>query len=180
MRDFTGESFLNPESKRVTEIQKILNGLGKEKKVGISWRSQKTRYGEDKSKSLEELKPIFKIPNIKFINLQYGETYNELEDFKNKENIEITTIDKIDLFNDFESICALLKNLDLFVAVSNSTAHLAGAIGVPTFLIKPPNHATFHYWNQKNEKTPWYNSIKLFDNKNAIQNIKKEIIKFIN
>ena len=74
----------------------------------------------------------------------------------------------------------MLKNLDLFVTVSNSTAHLAGAIGVPTFLIKPPTHATFHYWNQKNEKTPWYNSIKLFDNKNAIQNIKKEIIKFIN
>ena len=70
--------------------------------------------------------------------------------------------------------------MDLFVTVSNSTAHLAGAVGVPTFLIKPPNHATFHYWNQKNEKTPWYNSIKLFDNKNAIQNIKKEIIKFIN
>ena len=74
----------------------------------------------------------------------------------------------------------VLKNLDLFVTVSNSTAHLAGAIGMPTFLIKPPNHATFHYWNQKNEKTPWYNSIKLFDNKNAIQKIKEEIIKFIN
>ena len=32
IRDFTGESFLNPESKRVNEIYKILNGLGKEKK----------------------------------------------------------------------------------------------------------------------------------------------------
>ncbi len=180
IRDFTGKSFLTPDSIRVTKIQKILNDLGKEKKIGVSWRSQKTRYGEDKSKNLEELKPIFKIPNVKFINLQYGETYDELVDFKNKENIEIITIDKIDLFNDFESICALLKNLDLFVAVSNSTTHLAGALGVTTFLIKPPNHATFHYWNQKNEKTPWYNSIKLFDSKNAIQNIKKEIIKFIN
>ena len=178
--DFTGKSFLSPDSKKVADIQKILNCLGKEKKIGISWRSRKTRYGEDKSKNLKELKPIFTIPNLKFINLQYGDTYNELEDFKNKEGIEITTIDKIDLFNDFESICALLKNLDLFVAVSNSTTHLAGAIGVPTFLIKPPNHATFHYWNRDNEKTPWYNSIKLFDNKNAIQNIKKAIIKFVN
>ena len=112
--------------------------------------------------------------------MQYGETLDEIKNFKNKTKIDILSIKEIDLFNDFESICALLKNLDLFVAVSNSTAHLAGAIGVPTFLIKPPNHATFHYWNQKNEKTPWYNSIKLFDNKNATQNIKKEIIKFIN
>ncbi len=180
IRDFTGKSFLKPELNKLAEIKKILHNLGKEKKIGISWKSQKARYSEDKTISLEELRPVFEIPNIKFINLQYGETRNELEDFQNKENIEITTINKIDLFNDFESICALLKNLDLFVTVSNSTAHLAGAIGVLTFLIKPPNHATFHYWNQKNEKTPWYNSIKLFDSKNAIQNIKKEIIKFIN
>jgi len=178
-KDFTGKSFLKPELNKVTEIKNILHSMGKEKKIGISWKSQKARYSEDKTIELEELMPIFKIPNVKFINLQYGETRNELEDFKNNEMIEITTINKIDLFNDFESICALLKNLDLFVTVSNSTAHLAGAVGVPTFLIKPPNHATFHYWNQKNEKTPWYDSIKLFDNKNAIQNITKEIIKFI-
>ena len=56
--------------------------MGKEKKIGISWKSQKARYSEDKTKNLEELKPIFKIPNVKFINLQYGETHNELEDFK--------------------------------------------------------------------------------------------------
>ena len=180
IKNFTGKSFLKPELKKVNEIQKLFKNMGKEKKIGISWKSQKARYSEDKSKNLNDLKLILKIPNIKFINLQYGEMLDELEDFKNKENIEITTIDKIDLFNDFESICALLKNLDLFISVSNSTAHLAGAIGVPTFLIKPPNHATFHYWNQKEEKTPWYNSIKLFDNKNAIYNIKKEIVKFIN
>jgi len=180
IKDFTGTSFLKPEANKVAEIQKTFHDLGSEKKIGISWKSQKARYSEDKTKNLEELKPILKIPNVKFINLQYGETLNELEDFQNNENIEITTINKIDLFNDFESICALLKNLDLFVTVSNSTAHLAGAIGVPTLLIKPPTHATFHYWNQKNEKTPWYNSIKLFDNKKAIQNIKKEIIKLIN
>ena len=43
----------------------------------------------------------------------------KLMNFKNKEKIiEIITINKIDLFvYDFESICALLKNLDLFVTV---------------------------------------------------------------
>ena len=109
IRDFTGKSFLKPESNKVAEIQKILQDFGKDKKIGISWKSQKARYSEDKTKDLKELKTIFKIPNVKFINLQYGETHDELEDFKNKENIEIITINKIDLFDDFESICALLK-----------------------------------------------------------------------
>ena len=82
------------------------------------------------------------------------------------------------MYNDFEGIASLLKSLDVFVTISNSTAHLAGALGVKTILIKPENFAVFHYWNQKDHKTPWYDSITLFNNKNAIQNIKKEIIKF--
>ena len=80
---------------------------------------------------------------------------------KNKINI----IEKIDLYNDFESIAGLLCNLDLFITVSNSTAHLAGALGVPTWLIRPRNHAVFHYWNQPKELTPWYPSLKLFSYK---------------
>ena len=57
----------------------------------------------------------------------------------------------------------MLKNLDLFITVSNSTAHLAGALGVKTLLIKPFNQATFFYWNQHTNKTPWYPSIHLID-----------------
>ena len=89
--------------------------------------------------------------------------------------------DKIDLFNDFEKIAALLKNIDLFITVSNSTAHLAGALGVPTWLIKPKNHAVFHYWNQPKNQTPWYNSINLFEYKDSwaetINQIKNEFYK---
>ena len=57
----------------------------------------------------------------------------------------------------------MLKNLDLFITVSNSTAHLAGALNVNTILIKPFNHATFFYWDQSTNKTPWYPSIDLVD-----------------
>ena len=55
----------------------------------------------------------------------------------------------------------ILKNLDMFITVSNSTAHLAGSLVVKTLLIIPKNHALFHYWNQYNENTPWYNSVTL-------------------
>ena len=72
-------------------------------------------------------------------------------------------MNEIDLFNDFLSIASLLKNLDLFITVSNSTAHLAGALNVKTILLKPFNQATFFYWNQKTNKTPWYPSIDLVD-----------------
>ena len=176
INDFSGNSFLKPDTKKITSIKNVLNNIGKEKKIGISWKSQKTKYGEDKSKDLEHLIPILNIENLKFINLQYGDMKNEIDNFRKKENIEIITLNNVDLFNDFESISAILKNLDLFVTVSNSTAHLAGALGVKTFLIRPQSHATFHYWDQKGKKTPWYNSIKLFNYENAVEKIRKEII----
>ena len=69
------------------------------------------------------------------------------------------------MYNDFEGIASLLKSLDVFISVSNSTAHLAGALGVKTILIKPENFAVFHYWNQKTDNTPWYGSIRLIDKK---------------
>ena len=55
--------------------------------------------------------------------------------------------------------------MDIFITISNSTAHLAGSLGVKTLLIKPYNYALFHYWNQKSNKTPWYNSVELIERK---------------
>ena len=79
-------------------------------------------------------------------------------------------VDNLDLYNDFESIASLLKSLDVFVSISNSTAHLAGSLGVKTILIKPDNFALFHYWNQKSNKTPWYNSIELVNKSDFLKN----------
>ena len=56
--------------------------------------------------------------------------------------------------------------MDLFVTVSNSTAHLAGALGVKTMLIKPANHASFHYWDYEDGKTPWYKSVHIISKEN--------------
>ena len=42
-------------------------------------------------------------------------------------------------------------------------------------LIKPHNHATYHYWNQPSSKTPWYSSVKLINKKTLNQ--KDNIIK---
>ena len=53
--------------------------------------------------------------------------------------------------------------------MSNSTAHLAGSLGIKTLLIKPNNHAIFHYWNQPSIKTPWYKSITMIEKNDLIK-----------
>ena len=163
VNDFPKKNFLKSENlnKNLKDHFKIL----KDKiKIGISWTS-KSLVGKDKSITLNELMPILSLnKNFYFINMQYHNSKNEIINFENKnKNIKINNLDNLDMYNDFDSLASALNKLDLFITVSNSTAHLAAALGVETWIIKPKNHAVFHYWNQPEKKTPWYDSVILYE-----------------
>ncbi|MDC0195260.1 tetratricopeptide repeat protein, partial [Alphaproteobacteria bacterium] len=174
-KSFKKKPYLKILNKDNIKINNLLRGLQNYKKIGISWKSFQKNYGNAKSISLDAFKPIIEKDNLYFINLQYGDVKKELSNFMTNYSLSIKTFKEIDLFQDISCIAALLKNLDLFITVSNSTAHLAGALGVNTLLIKPKNHATFHYWNQPGSKTPWYKNITIID-----QNNEKILIKRLN
>jgi len=175
INDFKKNNYLSIEKKIIDKTKKTIPDFKNKQNIGISWRSFKNRYAKEKSLNLKDLRNIFNTPNCNFINIQYGDVSNEISEFTSKNKIPIITIHNIDLFDDLVGVASLLKNLDLFISVSNSTAHLAGGLGVKTLLIKPINHATYHYWNQPLSKTPWYNSIELVDRKILMN--KKNIIK---
>ena len=103
--------------------------------------------------------------------MQYGNVDEEVNDFIKKYNFDFITLKNLDLFNNFIGISNLLSNLDIFVTVSNSTAHLAGSLGIRTILIKPVNHASFHYWNYNDNQTPWYKDVTIIS-KNDLLNEK--------
>ena len=165
IKDFPKKNYLNINENIVRQTKKQLQSYSKKFKVGVSWKSFNNMYSNQKSLSLEKLINLFEIENIDFFNLQYGNVMEELKQFKKNQNIKIITLKHIDLFNDFVLIGSLLKNLDLFITVSNSTAHLAGSLGIKTLLIKPFNQASFHYWNQSSNNTPWYSSIEIIESK---------------
>ena len=135
--EFPKKSFLKSDKNIKNKIKEIMNKISSKPKIGIGWKSKREFYGDSKSIDLSSMINIFSIKELSFINLQYGDVEKELIDFENKNNIKIFSIKGVDLFNDFEKISAVLENLDLFITISNSTAHLAGALGVPTWLIKP-------------------------------------------
>ena len=153
-------------------MKKKLSVYKKEYKIGLSWKSFNNQFAEDKSLNLKDFNNIFNLTNCDIFNLQYGDVEKEINSFNSVNENKLLNIDGLDLFNDFEGIASLLKSLDVFVSISNSTAHLAGALGVKTILIKPENFAVFHYWNQKTDDTPWYDSVKLIDKKDFLQNSK--------
>ncbi|MDE2200349.1 MAG: tetratricopeptide repeat protein [Rhodospirillales bacterium] len=61
---------------------------------------------------------------------------------------------------DFAATAALVAGLDLVIAADTSTAHLAGAMGVPVWLMLP--HAPDWRWMTGRADTPWYASMRLF------------------
>tara|TARA_Y100000996_G_C22547313_1_gene652319 strand:- start:371 stop:2155 length:1785 start_codon:yes stop_codon:yes gene_type:complete len=176
IEDFSNGSYLVPENNLLEKSKKQLSNLSEKINIGISWKSFKNRYSNEKSLVLDNFNNIFETKNCNFINLQYGDVTNEVENYNKEFNKKIITLENLDLVNDFDTLASILKNLDLFISVSNSTAHLAGSLGVKTLLIRPENHAIFHYWNQPGNKTPWYNSItfveknKIISEKNLIKN----------
>ena len=176
---FLKQKFLIPDKSILKKINLQLENISQNKKIGISWKSKRVFFGESKSINLNNFFKFIKNEKIDYINLQYGDIKKDLEEVKKEYKYEIKNLDNLDLYNDFEKISALLKNLDLFITVSNSTAHLAGALNVETLLIKPKANALFHYWNQPNNKCPWYPSVKLIDQSINIEDTALEIKKII-
>ena len=173
--DFPKENLIKAKKDEIVYISSVLKKIDTKKKIGIAWKSKRYFFGEGKSLNIEDLNPILSLKEFTFINLQYGEVEKDLIKLKEKTNLEIKTLPGVDLFNDFEKISALLSSLDLFITVGNSTAHLAGALNVPTWLIKPKSYALFHYWHQPNNYTPWYPSIEIFEQTNNINDLLKKI-----
>jgi hypothetical protein len=62
-----------------------------------------------------------------------------------------------DVLNSLERIAGL----DLLITVDTSWAHMAGALGVPCWLLLPAERADWR-WFPKSERTPWYDSLRLF------------------
>ena len=60
----------------------------------------------------------------------------------------------------FMDTAAVIKNLDLVVTIDTSIAHIAGALGVPVWVMIP--YVEDFRWLWDRTDTPWYPSMKLF------------------
>ncbi len=65
----------------------------------------------------------------------------------------------------FADTAALISTLDLVITVDTSTAHLAGALGKPVWILLP--HAPDWRWLLQRDDSPWYPSARLFRQERA-------------
>lgn len=128
---------------------------------GISWKSKNDSIGSDKSLCLYNLAPIFEIENLIFVNLQYGDVVNEIDNLFRDKNIAIKIIKELDLFQDLDSLASLIDACDFVVTTSNINAHIAGGLGKKTFLLAPFSSGKIWYWHEEDKISLWYPSIQI-------------------
>ena len=113
-------------------------------KVGIAWKGNPEHHGDlDRSVSPDWFARLAAIPGVNLVNLQKGE---KPPGFRGT--------DLADQLTDFAETAAIMKNLDLVIAVDTAVAHLAGALGIPTWVAVP--FAPDWRWLLDREDSPWY------------------------
>jgi tetratricopeptide (TPR) repeat protein len=145
----------------LTSSLKNALSLNKQLKCGVAWKSNDNKLAKDKSILLSDLNDIFQVGGYEFINLQYGDTQEEIKNLENNYGSKLTTIDGIDLFNNIDGLLSIIETCDLVVTTSNVTAHLSGALGKTTFLLVPYSVGRIWYWHEEMTSS-WYPNISLY------------------
>ncbi len=153
--------FLAADQLRSAELRQRIHRDGR-LVCGLSWISKNADHGVDKSLTLEALLPVLGMQHIDFIDLQYGDTQAERMQCRERHDIDISKLDDVDCSDDIDGLAALIDACDIVLTVSNTTAHLAAALGKPTIVMLPDTPAQFWYWHRHVLTTPWYPSARLF------------------
>ncbi len=134
------------------------------KRVGICWAGNPVhRQDKERSCYLKDFKHINDIYDVKLFSLQKdlrsrfwaGQGVVDLtEDCK-----DMGVVDMSDMLIDFNYTAAIMKCMDFIVTVDSAVAHLAGAMGLPCYLIL--SHLSEFRWGVNGDNTPWYPSVKL-------------------
>ena len=139
----------------------LIEALGDSRRIGLAWRSRNSENSADKSLPLAEWRSLLSVPGASFVDLQYGDTRAEREELT-RSGAWLEHLPQLDLFNDLDGVAALISACDLVITTSNVTAHLAGRLGRPVWVLLPRGQARLWYWMEGRDDTPWYPSARLF------------------
>jgi Flp pilus assembly protein TadD len=126
-------------------------------KVGLVWAGTPTLSIDHlRSPRLPALTPLFDLPGVTFFALQKGAGREDLEGFEPPANF----IDIAAEIEDFNDTAAIMSGLDLVISSCTAPAHLAGALGVPTWVML--SAVPDWRWLLERDDVPWYPSARLF------------------
>lgn len=126
---------LRPDPKMVAELRaKYRRDSGPV--IGITWGSKNTR--KDAPSLADWGRLVQAVPGT-FVSLQYGPIAPALRTLGGNNPDKLIADASVDQMVDMDRFAAQVASLDGVIAVSNTAAHLAGALGVPMVLVMGDN-----------------------------------------
>ena len=137
-------------------------------KVGLVWAGghrphvpELRKNDARRSLDIERFAPMLDVPGVQWFSLQKGDkAVRQLNAMRERHEAARRIVDWTDALHDFADTAALVDNLDLVISVDTSTAHLAGAMNKPVWILNRLD--TCWRWMLEREDTPWYPSARLF------------------
>ncbi len=129
---------------------KLANGF----RIGLVWAGNPAHSNDARrSMPLASLAPLIAVPDCAFISLQVGPGSGCV-------TAGFGIEDRSSALTDLMETANLIAALDLVVTIDSCVAHLAGALGVPTWIMLP--FAPDWRWLAGRSGSPWYGSARLF------------------
>ncbi|MFT3735838.1 MAG: tetratricopeptide repeat-containing glycosyltransferase family protein [Rhodocyclaceae bacterium] len=148
--------YLSADPQKVDHWREILGTKTKPLRVGLVW-SGNPLFPGDADRSMR-FRDVINVDEglVEFVSLQKEMRERDRDDFAKQTRVRFFG----DQLLDFSDTAALAENMDLIVTSDTSLAHLAGALGKPTWVIVPkiPDWR----WMMSREDCPWYDSVRLF------------------
>jgi hypothetical protein len=153
--------YLVADAERAQGLREMVQRPGK-RVCGVSWSSRREEIGQGKSIDLAQMLVPLAGAGMHFVNLQYGDTQQEREALMREHGIELQNVAEVDNFADIDGLAALIQACDLVITTSNTTVHLAGALGKETKLLVPGGRSRLWYWGQDQSRSIWYPTVRIY------------------
>ena len=127
--------YLIADPSRVKFWKKQLKSVGSGPYVGISWKSSDMSSSRIQNYApISEWSPILKIPNVTFINLQYKDFIDDINNIREEFGVEVHNFGDLDHYNDIDDVAALCTALDIIVSTKITVPLISTGVGTPTKL----------------------------------------------
>jgi len=160
-----GNPYLSCEQDKKTQFESRV-AEGRSLRVGVVWNGgfradhpELWELNKRRNIELEQISKLKDVPGVDFYSLQKGDPA-ESELIAKKDELWPNINNCVQWLDDFSDTAALIENLDLIISVDTSTAHLAGALGKPVWILN--RYDSCWRWLRGRSDSPWYPTAKIY------------------